>query len=86
MRTLSQIEADILALDNQRRALQVEHEDAIHARNRQILKLFDDDGRNFRQISQEVGLSWQAVKTYLFNHGRTVEGRNARRAQRASMQ
>ena len=86
MRSISAIEADILALDNQRRALQVEHEDAIHARNHRMLRLFDDDGWTFRRISQDVGLSWQAVKTYLFNHGRTVEGRNARRAQRASMQ
>lgn len=85
MRSISSIEADIAALDLKRRALADEHEAAIKARNLTMLRMFDDENKSFRQISEQVGLSWQTVKTYLFNHGRTVGGRNAYRAQLASL-
>lgn len=85
-RPIAEIDADIAAVSARRRVLAQEKAAAVRARDTQILQWFDDDGLTFNAISIRTGLSFHTVKMFLWNHGRTVEGRNALRAQMASLQ
>lgn len=85
MRNISDIDAEIAFLDEKRRILLDEREKAIRARNLNILQMFDDEGMTFNAIAIRVGQAPHTVKQFLFNHGRTVAGRAALRAQLASI-
>jgi len=84
-RPIPEIDRDIAALDEQRRTLLNEREIAVHERQLLILRLFDDELWTFNAIARRVGLSNKTVKQFLFDRGRTVAGRAAKRAQLASL-
>jgi predicted DNA-binding protein (UPF0251 family) len=84
-RSIPEIDADIAALESQRRLLSIERDAAVHARNLEMLRLFDDEGLTFNQIAVRVELHHRMVKRYLYSHGRSYEGRNAIKAQLASL-
>lgn len=84
MRSLKDIDAAIASLDAQRRVLSAEREAAIHRRNLEILRLWDDEHFTFNAIAERLGLSFHTVKMFLWNRGRTVGGRRSSQSQLAA--
>lgn len=85
-RQLRDIEWDIAALDERRRQLLEEHKAALRKRTLRILAMFDDENASVARIAAEVGMNRETLRIFLFNRGRTVQGRNAMQAQLASLQ
>lgn len=55
------------------------------ARNREVLRLFDDEGLGAIQISRRMALPYDRVRQFLSSRGRTKRGREALRSQLAIM-
>ncbi len=85
-RSIAEIEADIAVLDAGRRALLDELKAATDAREIEMLRMFDDEGLTVNEIAARVDKSWNFVRAFLYGRGRSVRGRDARRAQLASLQ
>lgn len=82
-RTVDEIAEAIAVLDERRRALSDEYDAAVAERESMMLRWFDDGG-SFNQIAVLTGLHYTTVKQFLWNHGRTVGGRDALRARLAA--
>ncbi len=91
-RSIEEIDADLhdaarqIGLWHVRSAeLRDERQDLVRARDRDVLRLFDDENLNSPAIAEQLGIEPLLARQILHRNGRTKRGRDAIKAQLATL-